>query len=134
VEEIEVLVETEINPTEDLEKVKKAIENIIYNAEFEIKEEKDKSVLIAKAYGLNSLVKLQNLFKTERIRDAARAVLLRGLNEETITFYLNKQVAYVKHISFSEPAAESPLGPIKIQIRCSNPKNVIDWLAPKTRA
>ena len=133
-EEIEVLVETEINPTEDLEKVKKAIENIIYNAEFEIKEEKDKSVLIAKAYGLNSLVKLQNLFKTERIRDAARAVLLRGLNEETITFYLNKQVAYVKHISFSEPAAESPLGPIKIQIRCSNPKNVIDWLAPKTRA
>jgi len=28
--------------------------------------------------------------------------------------------------------AESPLGPIKVQIKCENPKELIDWLAPKT--
>jgi len=59
-------------------------------------------------------------------------VLFKGLNENSITFYLNKQVAYAGHVSFCQPVAESPLGPIKVQILCDKPKDLIDWLAPKT--
>ncbi|MEM3766442.1 MAG: hypothetical protein QXU46_05395, partial [Candidatus Bathyarchaeia archaeon] len=55
-----------------------------------------------------------------------------GLSENNITFYLNKQVAYAGHVSFSKAVAESPLGPIKVQIECGNPRQLIDWLAPKT--
>jgi len=132
VNEIDIHIEAEINPTEDLEKVKRAVENIFGSLEFEVKPRRRGSVLIAKAKGINGLTKLYNLLRRERIRDAARGVLFDGLSEKSITFYLNKQVAYVGHISFSKPVAESPLGPIKVQIRCDNPRELIEWLAPKT--
>jgi len=129
--EIEVYIEAMIHPTEDPEKVKKAIENIIWNAEFEVKPLKHGSLLVARAKSLDSLTKIYNLLQRERIRDAARAVLFNGLDQKSVTFYLNKQVAYVGHLSFSEPEAESPLGPIKVQIRCDNPRQLIEWLTSK---
>jgi hypothetical protein len=81
---------------------------------------------------MEGLTKLYNLLRRERIRDAARGVLFKGFNGTSITFYLNKQVAYAGHISFCEPVAESPLGPIKVEIKCEKPRELIDWLAPKT--
>jgi predicted RNA binding protein with dsRBD fold (UPF0201 family) len=27
---------------------------------------------------------------------------------------------------------ESPLGPLRIMIECENPRQLIDWLAPRT--
>jgi predicted RNA binding protein with dsRBD fold (UPF0201 family) len=122
----------EINPTEDEEKVKRAVENLLGNAEFEIKQQRQGSLLVAKAEGMDGLTKFYNLLRRERIRDATRRVLFGGLSGKSIVFYLNKQVAYVGHISFSQPTAESPLGPIKVQIQCDNPRELIEWLAPKT--
>ena len=131
-DEIDVHVEVKVNPTEDLEKVKKAVENIFGNIEFEITPEKRGSLLVAQAMGVNGLTKLRDLLRRERIRDAARGVFFEGLSKKSVVFYLNKQVAYVGHISFSEPVGESPLGPIKVQIRCDSPQELIKWLAPKT--
>jgi len=130
--EINVKVEVEINPTEDEEKVKRAVENLLGNAEFEIKQQRRGSLLVAKAEGMDGLTKFYNLLRRERIRDATRRVLFGGLSGKSIVFYLNKQVAYVGHISFSQLTAESPLGPIKVQIQCDNPRELIEWLAPKT--
>jgi len=132
VDEIDVHVEADINPTEDPEKVSRAVENILGNAEFEVRQQRRGSLLVAKAKGIDGLTKFQNLLRRERIRDAARGVLFGGLSGKSIVFYLNKQVAYVGHISFSQPVAESPLGPIKVQIHCDNPRELIEWLAPKT--
>ena len=129
---VDIRVEVEVNPTEDLEKVKRAVENVFGNVEFEVKPERRGSLLIAKAHGMDGFTKLYNLLRRERIRDAARGVLFDGLSEKSIVFHLNKQVAYVGHLSFSKPVAESPLGPIKVQIRCDNPQELIEWLAPKT--
>ena len=130
--EIEILIEAEVNPTEDIEKVKAAIENVFGTVKYEVKELHKGKLLIARAKGVSGLTKFYNLLRRERIRDAARTVLFEGTNEKSVTFYLNKQVAYVGHISFCKPVAESPLGPIKVQIKCENPKELIDWLAPKT--
>jgi len=132
VDEIDIRVEAEVNPTEDHEKVKRAVENVFGNVDFEVKPQRWGSLLIAKAKGMEGLTKLQNLLRRERIRDAARGVLFEGLSEKSIVFYLNKQVAYVGHLSFSKPVAESPLGPIKVQIRCDDPRKLVEWLAPKT--
>jgi len=131
-DEVDVHVEVEVNPTEDLEKVKRAVENIFGIVEFEVKPEDWGSLLTAKTEGIDGLTKFYNLLRRERIRDAARGVLFDGLGEKSIVFYLNKQIAYAGHISFSKPVAESPLGPIKVQIRCDNPRELIEWLAPKT--
>jgi len=132
VDEIDVHIEVEVNPTEDPEKVKRAVENVIGNAEFEFKPLKRGSMLTARVKGIDGLIKFQNLLRRERIRDAARGVLFDGLGDKSVVFYLNKQVAYAGHVSFSKPVAESPLRPIRVQIRCDKPRELIEWLAPKT--
>jgi len=131
-DEVNVHVEVEVKPTEDVENVKRAVENIFGSVEFEVKPKGSGNLLTAKAKGIDGLTKLYNLLRRDRIRDAARGVLFGGLDKKSIVFYLNKQVAHAGHVSFSKPIAESPLGPIKVQIRCDNPRELIEWLAPKT--
>jgi uncharacterized protein len=126
-----VHVEVEVNPTEDLEKVKLAVENMFGAVTFKVESRTWGQLLIAETRGTEGLTKLSNLLKREQILAAARKVFLSGMTEKTVTFYLNKQVAYAGHISFSQQTAESPLGPITIQIRYGNPRKLIDWLAPR---
>jgi len=132
VDEISVQVEADINPTESEDKVKRSVESMFGNLEWEVKSQKQGSLLIGRGRGMNPMTKLYNLLRRERIRDAARGALYDGLSGKSIIFYLNKQVAYVGHVSFSKPVAESPLGPIKAEIQCDNPRELIDWLAPRT--
>lgn len=131
-DEIRVRVEAEINPTESEDKVKRAVENVLGNIPVQVRPASEGSLLVVEADGTEALTKLYNLLRRERIRDAARGVLFEGLKGKTITFYLNKQVAYAGHVSFSKPVAESPLGPIEVQIECENPREMIEWLAPRT--
>lgn len=131
-DEIGLRVEADVNPTENENKVKRAVENMFSNLVLELKPQKQASVLIGRGRGIDALTKLQNLLRRERIRNAARGALYSGLSVKSIVFYLNKQVAYVGHVSFSKPVAESPLGPIKVEIHCDNPRELIDWLAPRT--
>jgi len=131
-DEVSVYVEVKINPTESEDKVKQAIENVFGKIQTKIQPIYKGGLLTAETRGLESLTKLYNLLRRERIRDAARGALFEGLNGKTINFCLNKQVAYAGHISFSKEEAESPLGPIKVKIKCEGPREFIDWLAPKT--
>jgi predicted RNA binding protein with dsRBD fold (UPF0201 family) len=131
-EEIAVRVETEINLTESEEKVKTAVANLFGNVSTEIKPSYKGSTLNAEAKEQEALVKLRNLLRSDRIRDAVRKALFGGLRGKTIRFCLNKQVAFAGHVSFSEEVAESPLGPIRVTIECENPRQLIDWLAPRT--
>ena len=131
-DEIKVYVEAEINQTESEDKVKQAVQNIFGNVEIKVQPIYKGARLTAETKGLESLTKLYNLLRRERIRDAARRALFDGLSGKTISFCLNKQVAFAGHVSFSKEIAESPLGPIKVKIECENPRELIDWLAPKT--
>jgi predicted RNA binding protein with dsRBD fold (UPF0201 family) len=131
-EEIVIRMETEINPTEAEEKVKLAVANLFGNIPTQTKPSYKGSILTAEAKGQEMLVKLRNLLRMDRVRDAARKVFYGGLRGTTISFCLNKQVAFAGHVSFSEEVAESPLGPIRVIIECENPRQLIDWLAPRT--
>jgi predicted RNA binding protein with dsRBD fold (UPF0201 family) len=132
-DQVSVQVEVEINPTESEEKVKRAVENMFGNVEFETKPlPNGGSLLTGLSKSIDALTKLQNLLRRERIRDASRKALYEGLGSKSLTFYLNKQVAYVDHVSFCKPTGESPLGPIKVEVQCDNPRELINWLAPRT--
>ncbi|MGQ9641771.1 MAG: RNA-binding domain-containing protein [Candidatus Bathycorpusculaceae bacterium] len=131
-DEVKVYIEAEINPTESEEKVKRAVENIFGGIQTKTQLTHERGLLTAEVNGTEALTKLYNLLRRERIRDAARGALFEGLSGKSIGFCLNKQVAYVGHVSFSKEVAESPLGPIKVRIECEDPKKLIDWLAPKT--
>ncbi|MBN1785324.1 MAG: hypothetical protein JW815_06260 [Candidatus Bathyarchaeota archaeon] len=128
---ISVHVEVEVNPTEDLEKVKQAVQNILGTVAFKVESRKWGQLLIANTTGTAGLSTFRNILARERIRAAARKVLLGGMDNDSVTFYLNKQVAYANHVSFSQKTAESPLGPISVQISCSNPRELIKWLTPR---
>jgi uncharacterized protein len=131
-EDIIVYVEADVNPTEDAEKVKAAISNIVDNAAFTESSAYRGSLLKAEAKGQDSLVKLRNILSCDRIRDAARKKLYKSIRGNKIIFFLNKQVAFAGHVSFSEETAESPLGPLRVTIESTDPEQVVEWLAEKT--
>jgi len=130
--EVAVFVEAEINPTEDEEKIRAAINNVLGNASITIKPAGRGNVLNANAKGQDSLIKFRNLMRNDRIRDASRRILFKSIHGNTLSFYLNKQVAFSGHVSFSEENAESPLGPIRFIIETNDPEQLVEWLAEKT--
>ena len=127
-----VEVKAEVKPTEDPEKVMTSIKRMFGDRALEVREEGDRGFLVGRWEGIESLEGFHDLLRRELILDAARRIMFRGLEEKTITFYLNKQVAYAGHISFSQAERESPLGPIEVKIHSDNPRKLIDWLTPKT--
>ena len=131
-EQVNVHIEADVNPTESLEKVQAAVDTIVEGATVEVRAVAKGSVLIAQVSGQESLIKLRKALRNDRIRDAARKQLLRAIRGNNIVFFLNKQVASVGHISFCEEFAESPLGPLRIQIETDNPIELVEWLAQKT--
>jgi predicted RNA binding protein with dsRBD fold (UPF0201 family) len=131
-ETVTVHVEVDVNPTEDEEKVKKAISNIVGNPTFSSEAAFQGSILKAEAQGQESLTKFRNILHNDRIRDAARKLLNKAIRDNKISFYLNKQVAYAGHVSFCEESAESPLGPIRVVIEADAPRELVEWLAEKT--
>ena len=131
-DEIVVRVETEINLTEDEEKVKRAVANIFENMSTEVKQSFKGSLLYGEAEGRESLGKFRSLLSLDRIRDAARRALVGGIRGRAVCFCLNKQVAFVGHVSFCEEVAESPLGPLKVTIECEDPRLLIEWLAERS--
>jgi hypothetical protein len=131
--EITVFAQTEIYPTESEDNVKVAVNNVLDNVALTVKPSVKGSSLIATAKGQDSLIKLRNMLHNDRIRDAARRLLFKSIRGNMISFYLNKQAAFAGHVSFSEETAESPLGPIKIDIEAEHPQQLIEWLAEKTR-
>ena len=127
-----VFIQTEIKPTENYEKVEATISNIFGNVKFKIDTGNNSEILKVEMKGKESLFRFRDLLRLDQIRNAARKVLSRGISEKKIVFFLNKQVAFANHISFSEEKSESPLGPIRVQIICDAPQSLIIWLTPKT--
>ena len=130
--EVTVFAQVEIYPTESEENVKAAVNNVLDNTTITVKASVKGSTLTATANGQDSLIKLSSMMHNDRIRDAARRLLFKSIRGNMISFCLNKQVAFAGHVSFSEETAESPLGPIKINIEAEYPQQLVDWLAEKT--
>lgn len=132
-DQVTVTVETEVNPTESEDKVRKSIENLFGRMEMQIKVERGATTLLANGRSRDNLTRLYNILRRERIRASARKILLNGLDRNKIVFCLNKQVAYAGQISFSSDTAESPLGALKITIVSDDPRAVVDWLTKMER-
>jgi hypothetical protein len=125
-------IEAEVNPTEDLEKVQSAIIRLFEPLKFQTKTVSQQTYVTAESSEPEPLAKFGLLLQKEQIRSAARRILLQGMTDRKITFFLNKQVAAAGHISFCKPSAESPLGPIKVEVDSTDPIELVDWLAPRT--
>jgi len=128
---VKVSVQSELNPTEDESKVIDAVSNITGSRGY-TKTIRGKKSYIVQEGDETLLLRLRSLLRSERILDAARKIIMRSVEDDTINFCINKQVAYVGHVSFCRQSGESPLGPISFSITTDNPNELIDWLAART--
>ena len=126
----EVEVEAYVYPTEDIEKVKRAMLNLVSPLEFEAFDKGDYIILVGRTRDKKALQRLYELFRGQQILDTARVMLEEGYFGEEIIIKVHKQVAYVGKVNFNE---ESPLGPITITIRTKDPQRLMKWLAPRTK-
>ncbi len=77
---------------------------------------------------IDSLERFRMIIQRDRIRAAAAAVLHKSSGPDGFLVFLNKQVAFVNHVSFCEPEGESPLGPIRFEVQTIDPFKVINWI------
>lgn len=129
---VRVVVEADIRPTEDEEKVRQALERIIEPETVRVEGEAGTRRIVMSSSTLRSLEPLRRLLRQERVLDAARKVMRRGVQGERLVFYLHKQALYVGHLSFVGGDQESPMGAVAVIIEHPEPRRVIDWLAPPT--
>lgn len=128
-----IRVDVEVRPTEDLDKVLRALKNVLYVKNIRIENlGKERKLIICEENNLDALKRFHDMLRRQKILDTARSVMLRGLRSNTIEFKLNKQAAFQGVISFVENDNESPLGAITITITSNKINTVADWLAPKT--
>ena len=120
---VELTIRTRCHLTEDREKVARAITNVFPDAEIQ-----GDDPMIAHSHSLETF---RDLLKRQRIRDAARAVLRRVLKGGSTSFVLNKQVASVGKISFSEES--HALGGIEVIVSTEDIQALMDSLVPEAR-
>ncbi|MCE4601464.1 MAG: hypothetical protein F7C38_07935 [Desulfurococcales archaeon] len=128
---VRIVVEAEARPTEDVEKVKSAILNVIDPDDIIVEENHYRRVL-ATSSRLESLERLRRLLRVERILDAARSAMKKGLTQDKLVFNLHKQALYAGRLSFVSGDFESPMGAVRVTIEHPEPRKVLDWLAPPT--
>lgn len=85
---------------------------------------------------LTLLTGLHYMIRKEEIIDTARSTLTEELSDDgcETAVLLNKQAAFMKHLSF--PADLEPLGSIELKIRTKTPEDmlkIMDWLTPPTK-
>ncbi|KKG11690.1 hypothetical protein EO98_08210 [Methanosarcina sp. 2.H.T.1A.6] len=141
---ISVKISAPVYPTEDLEKVIKAISVLFTGIDLqketidstESEKEVSPSFLLTGEGGLDLLLNLHGLIRREKIIDSLRnKAFNKGLSREglLVRFLLNKQAAFVGVPSV--PAEEGSLGAIKVVIRADSPEEMerlFEWLLPLT--
>ena len=118
-----VRVETPCHPTEDPEKVRLAILNLFPD----LRIEREEDLMTGTA---ESLERIRELIRNEKIRDAARRQLLAGRRGNRTRVTLSKQAAAVGRVNFS---VGSPLGDIVLEVESEDLAAVIDHVAESTQ-
>ena len=107
--ECRIEVFSSVNPSEDPQKIKTAILNILPESDILI----ENFSITAKTNNIQSLEKIYKSIHSAKSQRVLQRQLEKHLDKNSTWFYLNKQAAYVEKIVLCEEADESPLGPLK---------------------
>jgi predicted RNA binding protein with dsRBD fold (UPF0201 family) len=108
-------------PTEDRAKVAGAITSLFPDAVVE-----GDDPVTAEAHDIETFAEQ---LARQRIRSAARKVLLKGMSGKETRFRLNKQVATMGKVSFSNE--DRALGDIEVFISAEDVVSLVDRIAPR---
>ncbi|WP_288976152.1 RNA-binding domain-containing protein, partial [uncultured Methanosphaera sp.] len=118
-----VKIKTKINLTEDINKVKNSIKNII--PEKITINTTDKEILIESDVTL--LDNIHKLVKTNKLEEVTVNILNKNKTEGRLLFYVNKQAAFHNKFHIIDENM-SPLDDIEVLIETSNPDSIIKWI------
>ncbi len=111
-----------INPSEDPDKVKTAVNNIFPDVELETSD----TEISGKTNNFSVLSQISKSIHEKNVKNTYQRILKKNNDGESTWFYLNKQAAFVNTVALCSEANESSLGPIKIILRSNNIEQVID--------
>ncbi len=121
--DVEILIHTYVNPSEELEKVTTAIKNVIPDSDFILKNSK----LHFSTDKFEVLKKIKDQIRSKSTLSVLKKVLYNNQNIDMTWFLLNKQAAFSGSVVIVEEEEESPLGPIKITIKNQDIEEIIKW-------
>ncbi len=127
---VRLTIEAVLHASEDPEKVKRAIKNIIGVTEITVTKSGGAS-LTAETEEPKGLYTVYERIRARQTIGVARRLLTKNASEDSTWIYFNRQAAYVKTVIICADESESALGPIKLTIHTEAPEKVIDWLAPQ---
>jgi len=116
------IIQTSVYPTEDPDRVAAAVRNIFPDAAPRQKE----GAVERLVYEASDPAMLAEKMANQRIRDTARAILVRSLRSGTISFRLNKQAALAGRVNFADLG--SALGDLAVTVQTEHPEAAIDIL------
>jgi len=122
-----ICAKADVNPTEDIDKVIKAISNVFEYDEIMVEDQ-----YICASGNFDTIKKFGGELKERKIRSAARKIMLKGITSNKIKFKLSKQAALVGTLNLVEDDL-SPLGEINVEIQTNQVKKLIDYLAPELK-
>ena len=124
-QKIMVQIFCEINPSEDLEKIKTSIFNLFPDLKIKIQENQ----LFGSSNDIKLLSKVVKSIKNRKTINVLSRIMRSNMTDDSTWFYLNKQAAFVDVVALCNEADESALGPIKIILNSNNIEEIIEKLA-----
>ena len=112
----------QINPSEDPEKVKLAVNNVFPDMELETSD----TQITGKTNNFSVLSSISKSIHEKNIKNTYQRILKNNNDGESTWFYLNKQAAFVDTVALCSEANESSLGPIKVILRSNDIEQVIE--------
>ena len=122
-----VKINAKVKPTEDKEKVKRAILKIFPKAELEFNEEYSYWEGETK-----NVDRFKELLRSQAILDAARMVMENGINGNYTRFFINKQAGFAGNVNFDRDVH----GGVEVKIIAEDEDNlikIIKDIAPRTK-
>ena len=123
-QKINIQVFCEINPSEDLEKIKTSIFNLFPELKIEIQENQ----LYGSSNDIKLLSKVLNSLQSRKIKGVLARIMKSNMTNDSAWFYLNKQAAFVDVVALCNEPDESALGPIKIILNSNDIEKTIEHL------
>ena len=114
----------EINPSEDIEKVKTVIFNLFPELKIKIKG----NAISGNSNDLGLLSKVLASIKNRKIKNVFLRILNLNIRDNSTWFYLNKQAAFVNVVALCNEADESALGPVKVVLESNDIEETIETI------
>lgn len=135
--DLQITITCPVYPTEDIERVKQALNTFFPNDMANILNETGFITLSLVSNDESFLITLRDHIHSLRVIDTARAKLLSNWDGQETVIHLDKQSAFIGRLKIIDfPSISPPLGSIEVSIAFENLfqfDSFIEWITPPTK-